>query len=202
MSPLAGLTRLLPLLGMLVGGPLAAQAAPAKATFAAGCFWCTEEVFEKVEGVVSATSGYIGGRVANPTYEQVSDGATGHAEAVEVAYDPAKVSYARLLEVFWRNVDPLALDRQFCDVGRQYRAAIFYHDDAQRAAAEASRRTLTESKRFDQPITTEIARAETFYPAEEYHQDYYRKNPVRYKYYKWNCGRAQRLEELWGAPAS
>ena len=202
MKLFAALAGLLVLLGGQGAAPLAAQTAAAKATFAAGCFWCAEEAFEKVDGVVSATSGYIGGQVANPTYEQVSDGGTGHAEAVEVVYDPAKVSYARLLEVFWRNVDPLAVDRQFCDVGRQYRGAIFYHDDAQRSAAEASRRTLVESKRFDRPITTEIAKAGTFYPAEEYHQDYYRKNPVRYKYYKWNCGRAQRLEELWGPAAS
>ncbi len=189
-------------LGLSAAGPLAGQTAPAKATFAGGCFWCLEEVFEKVDGVISATSGYIGGRVATPTYKQVSDGRTGHAEAVEIVYDPEKVSYARLLEVFWRNVDPLAADRQFCDAGRQYRSAIFYHDEAQRSAAEATKRTLAESKRFDQPIATEIADAATFYPAEEYHQDYYRKNPVRYKYYKWNCGRAQRLEELWGPPAS
>jgi peptide-methionine (S)-S-oxide reductase len=202
MTSRAVLAALVPLLGGLAAGPLAGQTTSAKATFAGGCFWCVEEAFEKVDGVVSATSGYIGGRVANPTYEQVSDGGTGHAEAVEIVYDPDKVSYARLLEVFWRNVDPLAVDRQFCDVGRQYRSAIFYHDEAQRSAAEATKRTLTGSKRFDRPIATEIVQAGTFYPAEEYHQDYYRKNPVRYKYYKWNCGRAQRLEELWGPAAS
>jgi peptide-methionine (S)-S-oxide reductase len=201
-SPRAALAALVPLLGMLAAGPLAGQSASAKATFAGGCFWCVEEAFEKVDGVVSATSGYIGGRVANPTYEQVSDGGTGHAEAVEIRYDPDKVSYAKLLEVFWRNVDPLAVDRQFCDVGRQYRSAIFYHDEAQRSAAEATKQTLAGSKRFDRPIATEIVKAGAFYPAEEYHQDYYRKNPVRYKYYKWNCGRAQRLEELWGPAAS
>jgi peptide-methionine (S)-S-oxide reductase len=147
------------LLGVLAAGPLAGQTTPAKATFAGGCFWCVEEAFEAVDGVVSATSGYIGGRVANPTYEQVSDGGTGHAEAVEIVYDPAKVTYARLLEVFWRNVDPLAVDRQFCDAGRQYRSAIFYHDEAQRSAAEATKRTLAHSKRFDQPIATEIVKA-------------------------------------------
>ena len=202
MSPRAWVAGLALLLAAPGASALAGQTASAKATFAGGCFWCVEEVFEQVDGVVSATSGYIGGQVADPTDEQVSDGRTGHAEAVEIIYDPAKVSYARLLEVFWRNVDPIAVDRQFCDVGRQYRSAIFYHDEAQRSAAEATKRTLAESRRFDQPIATEIAQAATFYPAEEYHQDYYRKNPVRYKYYKWNCGRAQRLEQLWGPAAS
>lgn len=198
------LAGLLPLLGLAAAGPLAAQAdtARARATFAGGCFWCVEEVFEQVDGVVSATSGYIGGTVRNPTYDQVSAGGTGHAEAVEILYDSSRVSYERLLEVFWRNVDPVAVDRQFCDQGRQYRSAIFYHDEAQRRAAEASKRALAESGRFDRPIATEVAQAGRFYPAEEYHQDYYRKNPIRYKFYKWNCGRAQRLEEIWGEPES
>ncbi len=192
------------LAGLLLLGPAAApagaQSATARATFAGGCFWCVEEVFEQVDGVVSATSGYIGGTVESPTYEQVSAGGTGHAEAVEVVYDPSKVTYERLLEVFWRNVDPVAVDRQFCDQGRQYRSAIFYHDGPQRRAAEASKRALERSGRFERPIATEIAPAGRFYPAEEYHQDYYRKNPLRYKFYKWNCGRAQRLEEIWGEP--
>jgi len=192
------LAGLLPLVGLTAAVPAAGQTATAKATFAGGCFWCVEEVFEQVDGVVSATSGYIGGEVPNPTYEQVSDGGTGHAEAVEIVYDPAKVTYDRLLELFWRNVDPLAVDQQFCDKGRQYRSAVFYHDEAQRRAAEASKAALEASKRFDRPIATEIVPAGSFYPAEKYHQDYYRKNPVRYKFYKWNCGRAQRLKELWG----
>jgi peptide-methionine (S)-S-oxide reductase len=168
------------------------------ATFAGGCFWCMEEAFEKVGGVVSVTSGYTGGAVRNPDYEQVSSGGTGHAESVEVRYDPDKVSYQGLLDVFWHNIDPLAKDRQFCDVGSQYRSAIFYHDAEQQKLAEASKQALLESKRFSQPIVTEIVPAGAFYPAETYHQDYYKKNPVRYKFYKFNCGRAQRLEALWG----
>ena len=168
------------------------------ATFAGGCFWCMEEAFEKVNGVVSVTSGYTGGTVANPGYEQVSAGSTGHAESIEVQYDPDKITYPQLLDVFWHNVDPLTKDRQFCDVGHQYRTAIFYHDGEQRQQAEASKQALVDSKRFSQPIVTEIVQAGPFYPAETYHQDYYKKNPVRYKFYKFNCGRAQRLEALWG----
>jgi peptide-methionine (S)-S-oxide reductase len=196
------LAGLLPLLGLAAATPAAAQTGTAKATFAGGCFWCVEEAFEKVDGVVSAVSGYTGGRRPNPTYAQVSAGGTGHAEAVEVAYDSSKVTYQQLLQVFWHNVDPVAVDRQFCDGGRQYRSAIFYHDEAQRQAAEASKRDLEASKRLTQPIATEIVAAGPFYPAEEYHQGYYQKNPVRYKFYKWNCGRAQRLEQIWGKPAA
>ena len=170
----------------------------AVAVFAGGCFWCMEPPYDKLAGVISTTSGYIGGRVANPTYEQVSSGRTGHTEAVQVRYDPTKVTYAKLLEVFWRNIDPLAVDRQFCDVGSQYRSEIFYTDAEQRRLAEASKRALEKSGRFDQPIATKITAASTFYPAEGYHQDYYEKNPVRYKFYRWNCGRDQRLQELWG----
>lgn len=170
----------------------------AVAIFAGGCFWCMEPPYDKLPGVISTTSGYIGGRVANPTYEQVSAGRTGHTEAVQVRYDPTKVTYAKLLEVFWRNIDPLAVDRQFCDVGSQYRSEIFYTDAEQRRLAEASKRALEKSGRFDQPIATKITAASTFYPAEGYHQDYYEKNPVRYKFYRWNCGRDQRLQELWG----
>lgn len=177
-----------------VGG----STATARATFAGGCFWCVEEVFQEADGVISATSGYTGGKEANPTYEQVSDGGTGHAEAVEVIYDPSKVSYERLLQLFWHNVDPLTPDRQFCDGGHQYRSAIFYHDETQRQLAESSKRAIEASKRFDTPIVTEIVPAGPFYPAEEYHQDYYSENPLRYKFYKFNCGRAQRLKELWG----
>ena len=176
----------------------AAETQHAKATFAGGCFWCVEEAFEKVPGVIAAVSGYTGGDVANPSYKQVTGGQTGHAEAVEVIFDPAHVTYAQLLDVFWRNVDPTVVDRQFCDVGNQYRTAIFVHDDAQRRLAEASKETLQASKPFAEPIVTPIVAASTFYPAEDYHQDYYKHNPLRYKLYKWNCGRAQRLAELWG----
>ncbi len=179
--------------------PLAAQTPDsAVATFAGGCFWCMEPPFDDVDGVISTTSGYTGGKVANPTYEQVSDGGTGHAEAVQVRFVPRKVTYAQLLEIFWRNVDPITPNRQFCDGGSQYRSAIFYHDAEQRRLALASRQAIVESKRFDRPIVTEVVAAGAFYPAEDYHQDYYVKNPVRYKYYRWNCGRDQRLEQLWG----
>jgi peptide-methionine (S)-S-oxide reductase len=170
----------------------------AKATFAGGCFWCMEEAFEEVPGVGSVTSGYIGGQVANPSYEQVSAGKTGHAEAIEVLYDPARVTYSKLLEVFWHNIDPLTPNAQFCDHGSQYRAAVFYHNDEQQKLAAASKQALVDAKRFNAPIVTEIVMATTFYPAEEYHQDYYKKNPLRYKFYKYNCGRAQRLKEVWG----
>jgi peptide-methionine (S)-S-oxide reductase len=166
------------------------------ATFAGGCFWCVEADFDKVAGVISATSGYTGGRTVNPTYEEVSRGGTGHAEAVEVVYDPAKLSYEKLLDVFWHNIDPLAKDQQFCDHGDQYRSAIFYHDDRQRALAESSKAAV--AARFEQPVATEIVPAKPFYKAEEYHQKYYLKNPIRYKFYRFNCGRDARLEELWG----
>jgi peptide-methionine (S)-S-oxide reductase len=168
------------------------------ATFAGGCFWCVEADFDKVEGVLSTVSGYIGGKTANPTYNQVSAGGTEHAEAVEIAYDPAKVSYEKLLDVFWRNIDPLAKDRQFCDAGDQYRSAIFYHDEEQRRLAETSKKKV--EARFDAPIQTQILPATTFYKAEEYHQDYYLKNPSKYKFYRWNCGRDARLKVLWGEP--
>jgi peptide-methionine (S)-S-oxide reductase len=176
--------------------PVPDQGKQAHATFAGGCFWCVEADFDKVSGVISTTSGYTGGKVANPTYQQVSAGGTGHTEAVEVVYDPAKVSYEKLLDVFWRNHDPLAKNAQFCDHGEQYRAGIFYHDEEQRRLAEASRQAA--QARFKQPIQTEVTRAGPFYRAEDYHQDYYLKNPVRYKFYRYNCGRDQRLEQLWG----
>ncbi|MCF8033395.1 MAG: peptide-methionine (S)-S-oxide reductase MsrA [Desulfarculaceae bacterium] len=169
----------------------------AVATFAGGCFWCMEPPFDKLEGVVSTTSGYTGGQTENPTYEEVSAGTTGHAEALRVVYDPAKVSYQKLLEVFWRNIDPTVKDRQFCDVGNQYRSAIFYHDAEQKRLADQSRAKLEASGKFD-AIHTEIVPAGPFYPAEDYHQNYYEKNPVRYKYYRWGCGRDKRLDELWG----
>ena len=169
----------------------------ATAIFAGGCFWCMEHPFDELPGVVSTTSGYTGGQTPDPTYAQVSAGGSGHAEAELVRYDPGKVSYEKLLDVFWHNIDPVAVDRQFCDVGNQYRSAIFVVDGQQRALAEASKRRLEASGRFKQPIATEIVAAQTFYPAEDYHQDYYRKNPVRYRFYRFNCGRDQRLREIW-----
>ena len=169
----------------------------AKATFAGGCFWCMEPPFDELDGVISTTSGYTGGKTKNPTYEQVSTGTTGHAEALQVIYDPKKITYEKLLEVFWRNIDPFAAAGQFCDIGSQYRSAIFYHDATQKSAAEKSKKAV--QARFKQPVATEITAATVFYPAEEYHQDYYKKNPVRYKLYSHGCGRAQRLEEVWGA---
>lgn len=178
--------------------PAASSSNLAKATFAGGCFWCMEPPFDKLEGVVSTTSGYIGGHQENPTYQEVSAGGTGHAEAVEILYDPDKISYGELLDVFWHNIDPITANRQFCDSGSQYRSAIFYHDEAQQRLAEQSKRALEQSGRFSQPIVTEIVPATTFYPAETYHQDYYRKNTLRYKFYRYSCGRDQRLEELWG----
>lgn len=171
-----------------------------KATFAGGCFWCEESAFEKVPGVLSATSGYTGGNVPNPTYEQVSAGGTGHKEAVEVVFDPAKVSYKQLLDVFWRNSDPTDAGGQFCDRGPEYRSQIFYHDEAQRKLAEESKQAVEKTKRFKEPVVTEITPAGPFYRAEEYHQKYHSKNPVRYKFYRFNCGRDRRLQELWGRP--
>ncbi len=170
----------------------------ATATFAGGCFWCMEPPYDKLEGVMSTTSGYIGGQDKNPTYHEVSSGTTGHTEAVQVAYDPSKVSYEKLLEVFWRNIDPFTANAQFCDHGSQYRSGIFYHNDEQKRLAEASKQALEKSGRFTKPIVTEIVSASEFYPAEDYHQDYYQKNPVRYKYYRYNCGRDAVLAQIWG----
>ncbi|MCP3983480.1 MAG: peptide-methionine (S)-S-oxide reductase MsrA [bacterium] len=170
----------------------------ATATFAGGCFWCMEPPFDALDGVVSTTSGYIGGHVRNPTYKQVSAGGTGHAEAVQVIYDPSKVGYPELLEIFWRNIDPVAVDRQFCDHGDQYRSAIFTHNAEQAKLAEASRASLASSGKFAAPIATQVVAASEFWPAEDYHQDYYRRNPVRYKYYRHSCGRDARLEAIWG----
>ncbi|GJL63788.1 MAG: peptide methionine sulfoxide reductase MsrA [Nitrospirales bacterium] len=169
-----------------------------KATFAGGCFWCMEPPYDKLEGVISTTSGYIGGHTANPTYEEVSAGGTGHAEAIEVIYDPSKITYAALLEVYWKNIDPTTPDRQFCDHGDQYRPEIFYHTVEQRQLIEASKKLIEETKTFPEKIATEISAAMEFYPAEDYHQDYYQKNPLRYKFYRYSCGRDQRLKELWG----
>lgn len=168
----------------------------ATATFAGGCFWCMQHPFDELDGVISTTAGYTGGHTKNPTYEEVSAGATGHAESVRVVYDPERVSYAKLLDVFWHNVDPLTANRQFCDGGNQYRTAIFYHDESQQRLAEESKRAL--EKAHGWRIVTEIVSAGAFYPAEEYHQEFYKKNPVRYKTYRFLCGRDQRLKELWG----
>jgi peptide-methionine (S)-S-oxide reductase len=193
---------------MLSGGataqtkPVEQPARPtATAIFAGGCFWCVEADFDKVPGVISTVSGYTGGQRTNPTYEQVSSGGTGHAEAVKVVYDPARVTYARLLDVFWRNIDPITADAQFCDHGRQYRSAIFIGSNEEKSIAEASKAALQASGRFKVPIVTEIVAASTFYPAEEYHQDYYIKNPIKYKFYRATCGRDARLRELWGNEA-
>jgi len=168
------------------------------ATFAGGCFWCTEADFDKLPGVISTTSGYAGGTVINPTYKQVSSGSTGHIEAVRIKFDPAKTNFAKLLAAYWLTIDPLTPNRQFCDGGPQYRSAIFYHDNNQKKQAEASKVKLAASDRFSQPIVTEILPATEFYPAEEYHQNYYIKNPIRYAYYRSGCGRDGRLEEVWG----
>lgn len=176
----------------------------AQATFAGGCFWCTESDFEKLDGVLEVVSGYTGGHVAHPTYQQVSAGGTGHAEAIRVTYDPRKISYTRLLEVFWRSIDPTDAGGQFVDRGSQYRSAIFYHDAEQQRLAEASKQALMASGRFDAPIVTEIVAAQEFFPAEDYHQDYYKKSPLRYKFYRLNSGRDQFLEKAWAdaAPAA
>lgn len=183
---------------------LAQTAAPpasptgAVATFGGGCFWCVEEAFDKVDGVLSTTSGFMGGTLKNPSYDQVASGTTGHREVLRVVFDPKRVSYEKLLDVFWRNVDPTQADGQFCDKGLAYRSEIFVHDDAQRRAAESSKAKLEKAKPFSGPIRTPITGAGEFYAAEEYHQDYYRKNPLRYRYYKTACGREARLRELWG----
>jgi peptide-methionine (S)-S-oxide reductase len=168
----------------------------AVATFSGGCFWCVESDFDKVPGVISTTSGYTGGHVANPTYEQVSSGGTGHAESVQVIYDPQKVSYAQLLTYFWHHIDPTVKNRQFCDYGNQYRTAIFVHNDAQRKLAEESKKKVEAELKV--PIYTQIVAAGPFYPAEEYHQDFYKKNKIKYEFYRWNCGRDQRVKQIWG----
>ena len=178
-----------------------ASPAPALATFAGGCFWCVEEAFEPLDGVVSVTSGYIGGHVKDPSYDAVSDGGTGHFEAVQIVFDPERISYEKLLDVLWHNVDPTDGTGQFCDKGPQYRSAIFVHDDDQRRAAETSRETLVHSASLPGKIATGILPATTFYPAEKYHQDYAAKNPIRYRFYRTSCGRDQRLHEVWGARA-
>jgi len=183
--------------------PAAAEAPArlaAKATFAGGCFWCVQSDFDKVPGVIGTTAGYAGGATINPTYAEVGSGRTGHAESVEVVYDPAKVTYGQLLDAFWHNVDPLVKDRQFCDVGNQYRTAIFVHNEEQQHLAEESKKRI--EAQLKAPVFTEIVPAGPFYPAEDYHQNYHLKNPVRYKFYRWNCGRDRRLEQIWGKKLS
>ncbi|MGM0522290.1 MAG: peptide-methionine (S)-S-oxide reductase MsrA [Pseudomonadota bacterium] len=185
-----------------LSAPLAADTeadASAQAIFAGGCFWCMEPPYDRQPGVSATISGYIGGELDNPTYEEITGGDTGHAEAVKVEYDPEQISYEQLLAIFWRNIDPFAEGRQFCDVGNQYRSAIFYDNDEQRELAEASKAEMED--RFERDIATEIVSADTFWPAEEYHQNYYEKNPVRYKFYRFSCGRDGRLEEVWGEEA-
>jgi peptide-methionine (S)-S-oxide reductase len=173
----------------------------ALATFAGGCFWCMEPPYDKLDGVVSTTSGYMGGTKKFPTYGEVTSGSTGHTEVVQVVYDPAKVSYEKLLDVYWHNIDPTVTDRQFCDVGSQYRTAIFVHTEDQRKAADKSKDQVAKTKPFKEQIVTPIVAAGEFWPAEDYHQDYYVKNPVRYTYYRTGCGRDARLKSLWGAAA-
>lgn len=173
-----------------------AHAETEKATFAGGCFWCMESPFDKVNGVISTTSGYTGGNVKNPTYKQVSKGKTGHAESVEIEYDNNLVNYSQLLDIFWKNIDPIVENRQFCDVGNQYRSAIFYHNENQKQLALQSKEKV--AKQLQKPIYTQIQAVKEFYPAEEYHQNYYEKNPLLYKYYRYRCGRDQRLTEIWG----
>ena len=188
-------------LALLAADTAKAAGKPEKATFAGGCFWCMEHPFDALPGVISVTSGYTGGQKKDPTYQEVSAGGTGHAEAVQILYDPTRITYGKLLDVFWVNIDPTTKDRQFCDRGNQYRSAIFYHTEEQRRAALQSKVALEKSKPFREPVVTEIVAAGEFYPAEEYHQHYYRKNPIRYWYYRNGCGRDQRLKELWGKAA-
>ena len=180
--------------GKKVGKPAGTESA----TFAGGCFWCMEPPFDELKGVISTTVGYTGGHKKNPTYEEVCSGQTDHAESVQIIYDPNTVTYAQLLDVFWRNIDPTTPNRQFCDEGSQYRSAIFYHDEEQRQTAEESKKALERSGQFKVPIFTELVAVSTFYPAEPYHQDYYRKNPIRYKIYRYGCRRDQLLKQLWG----
>jgi peptide-methionine (S)-S-oxide reductase len=196
------MTRSLAAVALLAAAGIAgdAQAETQSAVFAGGCFWCVEEAFDAVPGVVATTSGYTGGTVANPTYRDVSAGGTGHVEAVKVDYDAARVSYEQLLETFWRNIDPFDPAGQFCDKGSSYRSGVFVATEEERGAAETTKAVI--AKRFDMPVATEIVPEQTFYPAEDYHQNFHETNPARYKYYKWGCGRAQRLEEIWGKPAT
>ena len=184
-----------------LGGASAQAPKTATAIFAGGCFWCTEADFDKVPGVISTTSGYLNGKTKNPTYKEVSAGGSGHVEAVEIVYDPTKVTYAKLLDAFWRSIDPLVKDKQFCDTGDMYRTGIYYLDDEQKKLADESKKQVA-AKFAPRTVYTEIVKADTFYKAEDYHQDYYKKNESRYNFYRWNCGRDQRLEQLWGKKES
>ena len=178
--------------------PVFAEKPPETAIFAGGCFWCMEPPFDELDGVISTTSGYTAGHKEKPTYKEVSAGSTGHTEAIQIIFDAEKISYAELLEVFWKNIDPVAVDSQFCDFGSQYRSGIYFLNETQEKTAKQSLQQLEKTKLFEQAITTEIVAASTFYPAEDYHQDYYLRNPIRYKFYRYSCGRDQRLSELWG----
>ena len=184
---------------MLAHNPASAE--ESVATFAGGCFWCVESDFDHVPGVLRTVSGYTGGDVKYPTYSDVTSGSSGHREAVQIFFDPGKVTYAELLEVFWRSVDPTDAGGQFCDRGDSYATAVFVHNAEQRRLAESSRQTLEDSGLLDAPVVTPIETAAEFYPAESYHQDYYEKNPTRYKFYRYTCGRDARVEELWGEQA-
>ena len=182
----------------LVSTTLHAENTQDTAIFAGGCFWCMEKPFDELDGVTSTVSGYTDGHVKNPGYRDVSRGSTGHTEAIQISYNPEKISYEKLLQVFWKNIDPYAVNRHFCDSDNQYRSGIYFHDAAQEKAARESFAKLEENKPIKEPVATEIKAASTFYPAEDYHQDYYLKNPIRYKFYRYNCGRDKRLEEIWG----
>lgn len=185
----------------LLSAPVSATDQQEAAIFAGGCFWCMEPPFDRLDGVISTTSGYTSGHKKSPSYREVSAGRTGHTEAIEIIFDPSRITYPELLEVFWKNIDPVAVNRQFCDSGSQYRSGIYYRDESQKKAAIDSLRRLESNKPFKEDIATEVVAASTFYPAEDYHQDYYQKNPLRYKYYRFSCGRDNRLEELWGKSA-
>ncbi|MFH2046554.1 MAG: peptide-methionine (S)-S-oxide reductase MsrA [Pseudomonadota bacterium] len=191
----------LPFIFFATGASIAAENNFEKATFAGGCFWCMEHPFDQLDGVVSVIPGYTGGHKNNPTYKEVSAGGTGHTESVQIIYDPTKISYEKLLNVFWHNIDPTVKDKQFCDTGNQYRSAIFYHNEKQQKLALQSKGMLEKNKPFQGSIETEIVQVSEFYPAEDYHQHYYKKNPIRYKYYRYSCGRDKRLKELWGDEA-
>ena len=201
MKPNLPLATAIILLSLFSFVTLKAVAEERSAIFAGGCFWCTESDFEKLDGVISAASGYIGGQLKNPTYKQVSSGGSGHMEAVEVIYDDQTVSYSELVEYFWKTIDPTDGGGQFCDRGQQYRSEIFYQTEEQRRIAQASKDALAASGLLEAEIATQLTPSSRFYPAEDYHQDYYLKNPVRYNYYRWGCGREKRLAEVWGTPA-
>ena len=200
MSPFSRIRLTAILLAVLTSTATLAVAETRVATFGGGCFWCMEPPYDKLDGVISTTSGYMGGDIENPTYRQVTSGRTGHVEVVQVEYDPDLVGYEELLDTYWVNVDPLTDNRQFCDAGESYRPVIFVHGERQRELADASKQAVIDSGRFDAPVIVPVEDAKAFWPAEDYHQNYYQKNSVRYNYYRWSCGRDNRLEELWGDP--